>query len=80
MENNKLIDNIGDLEACSEDLAKRLKVYLNDNPTSLKKLANEIGVQFSTLRDFFMQTRRVNFLTLHKMDTFLKEKGCSGKQ
>jgi DNA-binding Xre family transcriptional regulator len=74
MENNNLIDNIGDLEKFSNDLSQRMKTYLIAHPTSLKKLADDIGVQFSTLRDFFMQTRKVNFLTLHRMDTFLKNK------
>lgn len=66
-----MIDKLKDKR---EDLAMRLENVIIDHPTSLAKLADDIGLAYNTLRSFVLGNRDTSMETLARIEKFIVEK------
>lgn len=64
---------VEDLFGRESELRGGLIEYLQNHPTSRRKLALKIGISYICLRSFMSGDRRPTFGTLLKIDSFLSK-------
>jgi len=62
------------------DIVKQLELYRLENRVSLQKLADDIGVSFSTVSRWFSGKTKPNKIQQYHIEKFLKAKARYGKK
>lgn len=61
-------------------IVKRLEIYRLENKVSLQKLADALGVSFSTISRWFSGKTKPNKVQQYHIEKFLKARGIHGKK